>query len=65
MAVKHQSRSYRNRGGVKYTSWEDFPDMKDGSEEANAMELVEEIRASGERAFRERGDGYWRVFKEA
>lgn len=61
MPVKHQSDSYRNRGGEHFTCW---TDVLTADHRAEARTTVRDMRAKGVRAFAEHVDdeGYSRVF---
>ena len=61
---KHQSDSYRNRGGVRYVGYNDCMGGVGETPKQEAQRLVKELRAAGSRAFYENHDDYYRVFAE-
>lgn len=56
MPIKHQSDSFRTKNGKRFICSSDFGSVEE------AIEHVAALRADGFAAFREKGDGYIRVF---
>jgi hypothetical protein len=61
MPFKHQSRSYRNRDGIKYECYSDYCES-DHREKARGV--VKSLRARGRKAFSIHQQGFSRVFRE-
>lgn len=69
MPIKHQSDSYRHRGGVRFECWGDMLEGEHAEQVQAAQEAIANFRTEGRRGFYEShkdDDGeYVRVFVEA
>lgn len=63
MPIKHQTDSFRTRGSVRYECDGDICDTSQGDLRKQAAQRVKDIRANGSRAFFEKQDGFYRVFR--
>ena len=66
MTFKHQSDSYRTRGGVVYKCYGDYAEGSRSAQREAARRIVAAIKDAGGKAFYEsHPDGYVRVFYRA
>lgn len=56
MPIKHQDYSYRNRQGLRYVCWGDFPTK------GSADTQRENFKGNGLKSFTENHKDYYRVF---
>lgn len=63
MPFKHQTDSFRTRNGVRYECDCDICDTSRGDLRKQAKQRVRDIRAAGSRAFFEKQEGFYRVFR--
>jgi hypothetical protein len=65
MPIKHQMDSYRTRGGVRYSCWEDVLEGEHHEQVRAARAMIADLRRLGIKAVYESHDDYVRVFAEA